>query len=164
MRQSRRKCSADTRILRGAGGLPEYDRGACPDHLVTRRQLRDRDVSPGGHGPVAVLRCKRCPYTPQWSCTHPGRAWLYDIDLAQPKRVPTLAQEWALDCAMAARQTCPQCMRRYTFCLPLKSIGRCLECHEGTPADPDSYVAPQASTFSIPDSSQEFAAALSGSP
>jgi hypothetical protein len=39
------------------------------------------------------------------------------VQLARPKRTPTLAQERALDHAMAARQTCPRCRRRYYFCL-----------------------------------------------
>ena len=142
----RARCPQE-RKSRGASGLPEYDRGAsCPDHLATRRQLRDRSVSPGGHDPVAILRCARCRNTPQWSCppTHRGRALLYDLRLAVPKRVPTLAQEWALDRAMAARQTCPRCLRRYTFCLPLRTLGTCLECHDGTPADPTTYTASPA--------------------
>ncbi|MFI1726435.1 RRQRL motif-containing zinc-binding protein [Streptomyces sp. NPDC020489] len=137
----RRPTCPVTRLLRGAQGLPEYDRGACPDHLLTRRQLRERCVSPGGHGPVAILRCARCRYTPQWSCTHRTRAYLYDLRLTRPKRVPTLAQEAALDKAMAARQTCPgPCGRRYYHCLPLKTLGSCLECHNGTPADPRTYI------------------------
>ncbi|MFP8945215.1 RRQRL motif-containing zinc-binding protein [Streptomyces fenghuangensis] len=130
------------RVPRTDATLPEHDRGACPDHLVTRRQLRALGLSPGGHGPVAVLRCKRCAYRPDQSCTHPSRAWLYDITLARPKRVPTLAQEWALDRAMAARQTCPTCRRRYFHALPLRTLGCCLECHDGTPADPGSYTPP----------------------
>ncbi|QNE79585.1 hypothetical protein F0344_34510 (plasmid) [Streptomyces finlayi] len=34
------------------------------------------------------------------------------VNLARPKRVPTLAQERALERAMAARSTCPECKRR----------------------------------------------------
>lgn len=45
---------------------------------------------------------------------------------------------------MAARQTYLLCMRRYFACLPLKTLGSCLECHDGTPADPSSYIAPPA--------------------
>ncbi|MFD3920216.1 RRQRL motif-containing zinc-binding protein [Streptomyces sp. NPDC058595] len=143
--RKRRRREVVVRVLRGAGGLPEYDRGTVPEGLATRRQLRDRNLSPGGHGPVAILRCKACSYTPQWSCTHPTRAFLRSVDLAKPKRVPTLAQEWALDRAMAARQTCPgPCGRRYEFCLPLRSIGSCLECHDGTPADPTTYTTSPA--------------------
>ncbi|MER5227125.1 RRQRL motif-containing zinc-binding protein [Streptomyces flaveus] len=128
----------NTRVPRSSATLPEFDRGACPEHLVTRRQLRALNLSPGGHGPVAVLRCKRCRYTPQWSCPHPGRAWLLDVNLAVPKRIPTLAQERALDRAMEARQRCGKCGRRYFHCLPV-SLGICLECHDGTPADPSTY-------------------------
>ncbi|MCX4231754.1 RRQRL motif-containing zinc-binding protein [Streptomyces ortus] len=143
-RTKRPRCPQMMRKPRGASGLPEYDRGACPDHLATRRQLRDRSVSPGGHGPVGILRCARCRYTPQWSCPpgHRGRAWLYDLRLTRPKRVPTLAQEWALDRAMAARTTCPRCRRRYVYCLPLRTLGSCLECAEGIPADPATYTLP----------------------
>jgi hypothetical protein len=131
------------RIPRSEAALPEYDRGAVPDGLVTRRQLRDLNLSPGGHGLAAILRCKRCAYRPQWSCTHPTRAGLFSVALAVPKRVPTLAQEWALDRAMAARQTCKLCRRRYHHCLST-ALGICLECHDGTPADPSTYIAPPA--------------------
>jgi hypothetical protein len=99
--------------------------------LATRRQLRAMGLSPGGHEPVGrlVLRSGR------W-------AWLYRVDLAVPKRTPTLAQERALDRAMAARSTCPKCWRRYHYCLPLRTQGCCDECATGTPADPSSYIAP----------------------
>lgn len=71
-------------------------------------------------------------------------AYLYRIDLALPVRPMTLAKEAALDRAMTQRSTCPQCRRRYHFCLPLRTIGSCLECHDGTPADPSSYTTPPA--------------------
>ncbi|GGP90167.1 hypothetical protein GCM10010278_80770 [Streptomyces melanogenes] len=132
------------RVARSTAMLPEYDRGAVPDGLVTRRQLRDLGLSPGGNdGPVAVLRCKWCSYRPQWSCTHPTRGFLLRVDLAKPKRTPTLAQERALDQAMAARQTCSGCGRRFYSCLS-KKLGCCLECHDGTPVDPSSYITPPA--------------------
>lgn len=28
--------------------------------------------------------------------------------------------------------------------VPLKTLGMCLECHDGTPADPATYIAPPA--------------------
>ncbi|MFC8208349.1 hypothetical protein [[Kitasatospora] papulosa] len=59
---------------------------------------------------------------------------------------PTLAKEAALDRAMAKRSTCPRCRRRYHHCLPLRIIGSCLECWDGTPADPHSYIAPEPDT------------------
>ncbi|MFE0358053.1 RRQRL motif-containing zinc-binding protein [Streptomyces nigra] len=98
--------------------VSEYDRSTVPEGLVTRRQLREMGLSPGGNeGPVAILRCRLCATRPQWSCRHPTRGYLLRVDLAVPKRVPTLAQEWALDQAMAARQTCGQCGRRFYICL-----------------------------------------------
>ncbi|MEU2743636.1 RRQRL motif-containing zinc-binding protein, partial [Streptomyces sp. NPDC007095] len=102
-------------IPRDQSGLPEYDRRELPEGLVTRRQLRDMNLSPGGQSPVGILRCRLCLNRPDWSCRHPTRGYLVRLDLAKPKRVPTIAQEWALDRAMAARQTCPKCKRRYYF-------------------------------------------------
>ncbi|MEU9796408.1 RRQRL motif-containing zinc-binding protein [Streptomyces sparsogenes] len=128
------------KVPRSTATLPEYDRRTCPEGLITRRQLRDKGLSPGGHGPVAVLRCKACSYRPDQSCNHPTRGWLYDVTLARPKRTPTLAQEWALDRAMAARQTCPQCGRRYYFCLPLRTQGCCDPCARGYEPSADTYL------------------------
>ncbi|MFF4866807.1 RRQRL motif-containing zinc-binding protein [Streptomyces sp. NPDC001231] len=113
--------------LRGTGPVPTTG-------LATRRQLRAMGLSPGGHDPAAVL---------VWR-SGKRKAWLYRIDLAKPKRKPTLAQEAALDKAMASRQTCPVCKRRFHACLPLKTLGSCLECFDGTPADPSTYTAPPA--------------------
>lgn len=58
-------------------------------------------------------------------------------------RPMTLAKEYALDKAMAARQTCRSCHRRYHFVLPT-SLTSCPECHDGTPADPATYTPPPA--------------------
>ncbi|MFJ8982568.1 RRQRL motif-containing zinc-binding protein [Streptomyces sp. NPDC102282] len=143
-RKSRRRGEV-VRIPRSEALLPEYDRGAVPEGFVTRRQLREMGLSPGRNvGPVAILRCRWCSYRPQYSCNHPTRGFLLRLDLAKPKRIPTLAQEWALDRAMAARQTCPvpTCRRRYVYALPLRKLGCCLECWDGTPADPANYTAP----------------------
>ena len=133
------------RVPRNDAMLPEFDRRACPEDLVTRRQLRERGLSPGGHGPVAVLRCKGCSYRPDQACIHPTRAWLYSVEVARPKRTPTLAQEEALDRAMAARSTCPQCKRRYYFCLPLRTQGVCDPCDKGYEPSPDTYTSSTAS-------------------
>ncbi|MFF8917760.1 RRQRL motif-containing zinc-binding protein [Streptomyces sp. NPDC015032] len=125
--------------------MPRHARHA--GRLVTRRQLRERGLSPGGHGPVAVLRCKGCSYRPGKARIHLTRAWLYSLDFARPKRVPTLAQEAALDRAMAARSTCPQCRRRYYFRLPLRTQGvcdPCDPCDEGYEPSPDTYMASTA--------------------
>ncbi|MFF4771076.1 RRQRL motif-containing zinc-binding protein [Streptomyces sp. NPDC001255] len=130
------------------GRLPEYDRRDAPAHLLTRRQLRARGLSPGGHEPVAVLRCRGCAARPDLACTHPTRAWLYDARLAREKRVSTLAQEWALDRAMAARQTCPQCRRRYHYCLPLRTQGVCDPCARSYDPTPGTFLpAPVATSL-----------------
>ncbi|MFD3779761.1 RRQRL motif-containing zinc-binding protein [Streptomyces sp. NPDC058612] len=126
---------------RNEATLPEFDRNTVPEGLVTRRQLREMQLSPGSNeGPVAILRCKLCATRPQWACRHPNRGFLLRVDLAKPKRTPSLAQEWALDRAMAARSTCPVCERRYWFCLPLRTQGRCDPCARGYEPSPDTYV------------------------
>ncbi|WP_236573994.1 RRQRL motif-containing zinc-binding protein [Streptomyces sp. GS7] len=122
--------------------VSEFDRHNAPKDLLTRRQLRAAGLSPCGHDPVAQLRCHRCSYRPRIECTH--LAWLYRADLAKPKRVPTLAQEGALDRAMAARQTCPKCKRRYYFYLPLRTQGCCDPCHQGFEPAPDTYTTSPA--------------------
>ncbi|MGW5353412.1 RRQRL motif-containing zinc-binding protein [Streptomyces sp. NPDC004031] len=124
----------------GTDRFPEYDWNTAPKHaLATRRQLRARGLRPGGHDPVALLRCKKCTGLTR-DCTR--RAWLYRIDLALPIRPMTLAKEIALDRAMEARQRCPLCRRRYFHCIPLKTLGSCLECADGTPAAPGTYTPP----------------------
>ncbi|MFE7948236.1 RRQRL motif-containing zinc-binding protein [Streptomyces sp. NPDC057426] len=117
----------------GDGSLPVFRwKQAGRKNLATRRQLREMGLRPGGQEPVARIECRGGTRF----------AWLYRIDQAVPKIPMTLAKEAALDRAMAARQTCPSCGRRYFHCLPLRTLGSCLECHDGTPAAPNSYVAP----------------------
>ncbi|MFI8007941.1 RRQRL motif-containing zinc-binding protein [Streptomyces sp. NPDC086010] len=122
--------------------IETFEWKASPDGLATRRQLRALGLRPGGQDVVAQLRCRACLTKPARTCTR--MAYLYRIDLALPVRPMTLAKEAALDKAMAKRSTCPKCRRRFHYCLPLRTIGSCLECSEGTPADPHSYTAPPA--------------------
>ncbi|MET9466586.1 RRQRL motif-containing zinc-binding protein [Streptomyces sp. NPDC006544] len=130
---------------REEAALPEFDRNTVPEGLVTRRRLREMQLSPGSNqGPVAILRCRLCATRPQWSCRHPTRGFLLRVDLAKPKRTPSLAQEWALDRAMASRSTCPRCSRRYYFCLPLRTQGCCDPCARGYEPSPDTYLASTA--------------------
>ncbi|WSL51584.1 hypothetical protein OG709_35790 (plasmid) [Streptomyces sp. NBC_01267] len=118
----------------GTDDFPVYRWRQAPKGLATRRQLRERRLRPGGQAPVAAIECRGGK----------RKAWLYEIACALPIRPMTLAKEIALDKAMAARQTCPACSRRYHHCIPLKSLGSCLECHDGTPAAPGSYIRPLA--------------------
>lgn len=125
-----------------SGGIPTYDWNTAPKpEFATRRQLRAMSLRPGGHDPVAQLKCRNCSFRPETFCPH--LAWLYRIDLAKPIRPMTLAKEVALDKAMAARQTCPRCRRRYYYCLPLKTLGMCVPCHDGVPAGPTHYTLPR---------------------
>ncbi|MFI0915296.1 RRQRL motif-containing zinc-binding protein [Streptomyces abikoensis] len=106
------------------GGMPTYPWRQAPPGLATKRQLAARGLRPGGQPVVAQILCRRGKRV----------GYLYLIDLALPKRTPSLAQEEALDKAMSARQTCPECGTRYPHCLPLKTLGTCLPCHDGTPS------------------------------
>ncbi|WP_326621816.1 hypothetical protein OHA57_39630 (plasmid) [Streptomyces anulatus] len=139
-----------TRVPRSDAMLPEFDRGTVPEGLVTRRALRDMGLSPGDNrGPVAILRCRLCGTRPQWSCRHPTRGFLLPVDLAGPKRIPTLAQELSLDRAVAARRTCPKCSRRYYYyCLPLRTVGSCDPCAQGYEPTLGTYI--HAASESVP--------------
>ncbi|MFJ3973494.1 RRQRL motif-containing zinc-binding protein [Streptomyces parvus] len=114
MPRTRKQRREVARVPRSLAALPEFDRGAVPKGLVTRRALREMGLSPGDNeGPVAILRCCLCATRPNWSCRHPTRGFLLRVDLAKPKRITTHAQELALDRAMAARSICIRCLRRY---------------------------------------------------
>lgn len=54
-------------------------------------------------------------------------AYLYDVRLALPKRIPSDAQRAALAKALKARRTCPGCGRDVGYVLP-RRLGRCLDC------------------------------------
>lgn len=110
--------------------IPVYKRNQAPEGLATKRQLRAMGLRPGGQDVVAEVETRG-----------PKNGFLYEIAKAKPVRPMTLAKEFALDKAMAARQTCPECGRRFYGCLRT-SLGICLECHDGTPAHPSSYIPP----------------------
>lgn len=109
-------------------GLPTYNRRSAPAGLATRRQLRAAGLAPGGHDPVALIGWV------QW-----GRdvfANLYALELAVPKRTPSPAQLEAIAKALAARRTCPICLRDVGYCLPKSGrwAGQCVEDDCATPA------------------------------
>ena len=76
--------AAVRKAARGEGPVPETG-------FATRRQLRAMNLRPGGQEPAAQI---------VWR-SGKRMAWLYLIEVAKPKRVPTLAQEAALDKAIA---------------------------------------------------------------
>ncbi|WP_338683406.1 RRQRL motif-containing zinc-binding protein [Streptomyces acidiscabies] len=105
----------------GAGfGIPTYPWRYAPAGLATRRQLRARDLRPGGQ-PVAAQvlrpRYRRGPLV----------AYLYRLDLALPVRPMTEGRRRALACAMLARRTCPQCRTDAGYVIPA-SLGVCVPC------------------------------------
>jgi hypothetical protein len=61
-------------------------------------------------------------------------AFLYRVDLAAPRREPSVAQLVALAKADAARRTCPSCGQLRPYVIP-RSLGECLDCAEHDPDD-----------------------------
>jgi hypothetical protein len=102
---------------RWVDGFPAFRFGMAPTGLATRRQLRTRGLCPGGREPYALLLWRR------------DKAWayLYRLDLAKPKRVPTPAQSAALAKAMTARRVCRACGQDVGYCVPT-STRTCWNC------------------------------------
>jgi hypothetical protein len=98
-------------------GLPTYPFKFAPADLATRRQLRARDLRPGGQQPAAQIMWRR------------GKriAYLYRLDLARPKRTATPAQLAAVQRALTARRTCPDCGQVKPYYIPRRT-GACLDC------------------------------------
>ncbi|MFE7237862.1 RRQRL motif-containing zinc-binding protein [Streptomyces sp. NPDC057580] len=102
--------------------LPVYRWRLAPDGYATRRQLRALGLRPGGQGVAAQLerpRRRRGPLV----------AYLYRIDLAKPVRPMSDAKRVALDAAMSARRTCPNCRTNVGYCIP-RSLGMCVTCSD----------------------------------
>ncbi|MGY5048206.1 RRQRL motif-containing zinc-binding protein [Streptomyces sp. 900105755] len=106
--------------------LPVFRWHLAPDGYATRRQLRARNLRPGGQGVAAQLErpCRRRP---------PLIAYLYRVDLAKPVRPMTPARWAALAKANAARRTCPSCRLDAGYVIS-PSLGTCSPC-----AYPDPY-------------------------
>lgn len=102
-------------------GIPTFPYHLAPRGLSTRRQLRAKDLAPGGHDPVAQVKWRHHETT--------RTAYLYDEKTAVPKRVPTPAQLQAVEKALTARKTCPSCQQVKDYCIPT-SLGECLGCAE----------------------------------
>lgn len=98
-------------------GLPTYAWRAAPAGLLTRRQMREAGLAPGGAYPVAQIMCRRGRV----------RALLFDPADLSPKRTASAAQLAAVGKALAARRWCPSCRRDVGYCIPT-SLGRCIAC------------------------------------
>ncbi|WP_089015772.1 RRQRL motif-containing zinc-binding protein [Micromonospora inositola] len=101
-------------------GLPTYPFKLAPDGLLTRRQLRDRQLRPGGQEAAAQLLWRRGKRV----------AYLFRLDLALPKRTATPAQWAAITKALTARRTCPDCGQVKPYYIPRRT-GVCLDCTPG---------------------------------
>ncbi|NYH40307.1 hypothetical protein HNR22_000034 [Micromonospora jinlongensis] len=99
-------------------GLPTYPFKFAPDGLLTRRQLRTRNLRPGGQDPAAQIMWRRGKRV----------AYLFRLDLAMPKRTATPAQLAAIDKALNARRTCSDCGQVQPYYIPRRT-GSCLDCN-----------------------------------
>ena len=103
-------------------GIPTFWWRGAPAGYVTRRQLRAKGLCPGRQ-PVAAQIL--------WHGIGGTRtAYLYRLDLAQPKRTATPRQRAAIERALLARRTCPECAQVKPYYIP-RSLGECLDCSEG---------------------------------
>jgi hypothetical protein len=101
-------------------GIPTFPWRWAPEGFATRRQLRAQGLRPGGQEIAAqVLRARRK--------RPPLVAYLYRLDAAKPVRPMTPARARALEKAMAARRTCPECGQDASYCIP-RSLGMCVTC------------------------------------
>lgn len=101
------------------GGLPTYPYRWAPPGLLTVRQLRAKQLRPGGQDIAAQIIWRR------------GRrvAYLYREDLAKPKRTATPAQMAAIQKALRARRICSTCGVEKPYYIA-RSLGECNDCHD----------------------------------
>ncbi|WP_189037352.1 RRQRL motif-containing zinc-binding protein [Streptomyces daqingensis] len=105
--------------------MPTYPWRFAPEGLATRRQLRARDLRPGGQ-PVAgqvMWRSRR-------NRGGVRVAYLYRLERALPVRPMTPGKWAALTKALAARRICPGCGLDRGYTIPT-SLGECVTCHDG---------------------------------
>jgi hypothetical protein len=103
-------------------GLPTYPFHWAPQGLLTRRQLRDRGLRPGGQDIAAQILWRHR--------AHRRVAYLYLEALALPKRQATPAQLTAIAKALKARRICPTCDTEKPYYIP-RSHGECNDCQAG---------------------------------
>jgi hypothetical protein len=108
-------------------GVPTWPWRLAPAGLATRRQLAAAGLRPGGQpvaGQVVWLSRRRVP-----AGRPPAErfALLYRIELAAPRREPSVAQLVALAKADQARRTCRTCGRVRGYVIP-RRLGECLDC------------------------------------
>jgi hypothetical protein len=103
--------------------VPTYPWGMAPEGLATRAQLVAMGLRPRGPHVAQVMWDSR-------RCRQPRVAYLYEIATARPPLPVTPAKARALEAAMRARRTCPECGVVRPYCLPT-SLGTCTPCADG---------------------------------
>ncbi len=103
-------------------GFPTFPYHSAPAGLATRRQLRADGLRPAGQPIIAQILWRHRTAT--------RVAYLYRRDLAVPKRTATAAQLRAVQRALAARRTCPDCGQLRDYYIPRRT-GACLDCTPG---------------------------------
>lgn len=99
-------------------GRPVFRYRWAPPGLYTVRQLAVRGLRPAGQDPAGYLA---------WGFNR--WAYLYRLDLAKPKRVPTAAQRRAIERCNVIQQWCPSCRSDVGYRIP-RSLGECVDCAE----------------------------------
>ncbi|GAB3003501.1 hypothetical protein LWP59_27635 [Amycolatopsis acidiphila] len=103
-------------------GLPVFGWGEAPATLLTRAQLREAGLRPGGQDPVALLVFRHFkPYA------HETVAELFSVERARERRTPTPAQRVALGKALTARRICRTCHEDVGYYVPT-STRQCWAC------------------------------------
>ncbi|SRR6266568_7532347 len=114
-------------------GMPTWPWRMAPAGLATRRQLAAEGLRPGGQPPAGQVCWSSRRRSPGWRC-RTRFALLYRVELALPRREPSLPQLVALAKADAARRTCPSCGATRGYVIP-RSLGECLDCAENPAAE-----------------------------
>jgi hypothetical protein len=100
-------------------GIPTFPWRGAPEGYATLRQLRARDLRPGGQPIAAQILWRGVGGT--------RAAYLYRIDAAKPKRTASPRQRAAIERALIARMRCPTCRIVRPYYIP-RSLGECLTC------------------------------------
>lgn len=87
-------------------GVPTYRWGDAPPHLMTRRMLAAAGLRKNGQSPVAEMR----RYVGGWQV-----AYLYDRNMAAPRRPWTSAKQAAVQAAADSKKWCRSCNRQLDY-------------------------------------------------
>jgi len=112
-------------------GLPVFGYGEAPATLLTRSQLREAGLRPGGQDPVALLVFRHFkPYARETV------AELFSVELAAPVRGTAVQRRAWVQAALRARRICRTCGEDVGYYVPT-STRQCWTCEGGELADPN---------------------------